>query len=132
MIGCLDNCIIEQGLLVFLIKWSVSVFVSPCICMCMCFQYCLELYNPNSKGQKIKACKTETDGRVVEGKHQSYMICASTAEERDDWIEAIRSHTTSIHSLMPLLPLNCVMFTVFTRRFYLNCSFVEFAIAEIM
>ncbi|KAF5905059.1 cytohesin-4-like, partial [Clarias magur] len=51
--------------------------------------YCLELFNPNSKGQKIKACKTETDGRVVEGKHQSYMICASTAEERDDWIEAI-------------------------------------------
>ncbi|KAI5613639.1 cytohesin 4 [Silurus asotus] len=52
--------------------------------------YCLELYNPTNKGQKIKACKTETDGRVVEGKHQSYMICASTAEERDDWIEAIR------------------------------------------
>lgn len=56
--------------------------------------YCLELYNPNSKGQKIKACKTETDGRVVEGKHQSYMICASTAEERDDWIEAIRASIT--------------------------------------
>lgn len=58
--------------------------------MCMHLQYCLELYNPNSKGHKIKACKTDTDGRVVEGKHQSYMICASTAEERDDWIEAIR------------------------------------------
>ncbi|GAA6088954.1 cytohesin 4b, partial [Tachysurus ichikawai] len=56
--------------------------------------YCLELYNPNSKGQKIKACKTETDGRVVEGKHQSYMICASTAEERDNWIEAIRASIT--------------------------------------
>ncbi|KAM9481964.1 cytohesin 4b [Clarias gariepinus] len=56
--------------------------------------YCLELYNPNSKGHKIKACKTDTDGRVVEGKHQSYMICASTAEERDDWIEAIRASIT--------------------------------------
>ncbi|KAF7711176.1 cytohesin 4b [Silurus meridionalis] len=56
--------------------------------------YCLELYNPTNKGQKIKACKTETDGRVVEGKHQSYMICASTAEERDDWIEAIRASIT--------------------------------------
>ncbi|XP_007231280.2 cytohesin 4b [Astyanax mexicanus] len=56
--------------------------------------YCLELYNPNSKGQKIKACKTETDGRVVEGKHQSYMICASSAEERDGWIEAIRASIT--------------------------------------
>nr|XP_055069573.1 cytohesin 4b isoform X2 [Misgurnus anguillicaudatus] len=56
--------------------------------------YCLELYNPNSKGQKIKACKTETDGRVVEGKHQSYMICAGSAEERDDWIESIRASIT--------------------------------------
>ncbi|MED6241439.1 Cytohesin-4 [Ataeniobius toweri] len=56
--------------------------------------YCLELYNPNSHGQKIKACKTETDGRVVEGKHQSYTICASSAEERDAWIEAIRASIT--------------------------------------
>ncbi|XP_013890150.1 cytohesin-4 [Austrofundulus limnaeus] len=56
--------------------------------------YCLELYNPNSRGQKIKACKTETDGRVVEGKHQSYTICASSAEERDSWIEAIRASIT--------------------------------------
>ncbi|KAK2817417.1 hypothetical protein Q5P01_025608 [Channa striata] len=56
--------------------------------------YCLELYNPNSRGQKIKACKTETDGRVVEGKHQSYTICAPSAEERDSWIEAIRASIT--------------------------------------
>ncbi|XP_036408393.1 cytohesin-3-like isoform X1 [Megalops cyprinoides] len=56
--------------------------------------YCLELYNPNSKGQKIKACKTETDGRVVEGKHQSYKISASSAEERDDWIKSIRASIT--------------------------------------
>ncbi|KAK6300754.1 hypothetical protein J4Q44_G00288520 [Coregonus suidteri] len=56
--------------------------------------YCLELYNPNSRGQKIKACKTETDGRVVEGKHQSYMICAATADERDTWIESIRASIT--------------------------------------
>ncbi|XP_057699351.1 cytohesin 4b isoform X2 [Corythoichthys intestinalis] len=52
--------------------------------------YCLELYNPNSRGQKIKACKTETDGRVVEGKHQSYAICAASPHERDSWINAIR------------------------------------------
>ncbi|KAG5853991.1 cytohesin 4b [Anguilla anguilla] len=56
--------------------------------------YCLELYNPNSKGQKIKACKTETDGRVVEGKHQSYMISAATAEDRDSWIQSIRASIT--------------------------------------
>ncbi|KAM9818767.1 cytohesin-4-like isoform X1 [Syngnathus typhle] len=56
--------------------------------------YCLELYNPNSRGQKIKACKTETDGRVVEGKHQSYAICAASAGERDSWIHAIRASIT--------------------------------------
>ncbi|MBN3289300.1 CYH2 protein, partial [Polypterus senegalus] len=57
-------------------------------------QHCLELYNPNNKVQKIKACKTETDGRVVEGKHQSYKICASSAEERDEWIKSIRASIT--------------------------------------
>ncbi|XP_029988250.1 cytohesin 4b [Sphaeramia orbicularis] len=66
--------------------------------------YCLELFNPNSPGQKIKACKTETDGRVVEGKHQSYTICASSAEERDSWIEAIRTSITKD----PFYDLVCV------------------------
>ncbi|XP_068607540.1 cytohesin 4b [Brachionichthys hirsutus] len=56
--------------------------------------FCLELYNPNSPGKKIKACKTETDGRVVQGKHQSYTICAPGAEERDSWIKAIRASIT--------------------------------------
>ncbi|XP_028841288.1 cytohesin-3 isoform X2 [Denticeps clupeoides] len=62
---------------------------SGCICV---LQYCLELFNP--QGKKIKACKTETDGRVVVGKHQSYRISASSAEERDDWINSIRSDTS--------------------------------------
>ncbi|XP_048848394.1 cytohesin-3-like isoform X2 [Brienomyrus brachyistius] len=57
-------------------------------------QFCLEIYNPRQKGQKIKACKTETDGRVVEGKHISYRLSASTAEERDDWIASIRASTS--------------------------------------
>ncbi|XP_056136911.1 cytohesin 4b [Lampris incognitus] len=56
--------------------------------------FCLELYNPKSQGQRIKACKTETDGRVVEGNHQSYTICASSAVERDSWIDAIRASIT--------------------------------------
>ncbi|KAM3597128.1 uncharacterized protein V6R79_000206 [Siganus canaliculatus] len=54
--------------------------------------YCLELYCP--KGQKIKACKTESKGRVVQGKHQSYKLSAASAEERDSWIEAIRECIT--------------------------------------
>lgn len=53
-------------------------------------QFCLELYNPSCRGQKIKACKTDGDGKVVEGKHDSYRISAANAEERDQWIEAIR------------------------------------------
>lgn len=51
-------------------------------------QFCLELYNP--KGQKIKACKTENKGKVVQGKHQSYKLRAASEEERDDWMDAIR------------------------------------------
>lgn len=62
------------------------------------WQFCLELYNPNCPRQKIKACKTETDGRVVEGKHQSYTISAPSAEERDSWIDAIRSEHTHTHT----------------------------------
>lgn len=53
-------------------------------------QNCFELFNANCKGQKIKACKTDGDGRVVEGKHQSYKISAASQEDRDLWIEAIR------------------------------------------
>ncbi|XP_030638813.1 cytohesin-3 [Chanos chanos] len=57
-------------------------------------QFCLELYNPQSKGQKIKACKMETDGRVVEGKHEIYRISAASEEERQDWIQSIRASIT--------------------------------------
>ncbi|XP_064842756.1 cytohesin-3-like isoform X2 [Oncorhynchus masou masou] len=65
-------------------------------------QYCLEIYNP--RGQKIKACKTENGGRVVEGKHQSYRMSAATADERDDWIGSIRASITkdSFYDLVSL------------------------------
>ncbi|MBW00095.1 Cytohesin-4, partial [Eschrichtius robustus] len=58
--------------------------------------FCLELYNPSCRGQKIKACKTDGDGKVVEGKHESYRISASSAEERDQWIKAIRASITRV------------------------------------
>lgn len=51
-------------------------------------QFSLEIYNP--RGQKIKACKTENKGKVVQGKHQSYKLRAASEEERDDWMDAIR------------------------------------------
>lgn len=41
----------------------------PCPHLATSPQFCLELYNPSCRGQKIKACKTDGDGKVVEGKH---------------------------------------------------------------
>ncbi|XP_060906366.1 cytohesin-2 [Labrus bergylta] len=52
---------------------------------------CFELYIPNNRGQLIKACKTEADGRVVEGNHNVYRISAPTPEEKDEWIHSIKS-----------------------------------------
>uniref|UniRef100_A0A3B5LS80 Cytohesin 3b n=1 Tax=Xiphophorus couchianus TaxID=32473 RepID=A0A3B5LS80_9TELE len=52
---------------------------------------CFELYNPNHKGQVIKACKTEADGRVVEGNHVVYRISAPTPEEKEEWIKSIKA-----------------------------------------
>nr|KAF6415453.1 cytohesin 1 [Molossus molossus] len=53
--------------------------------------HCFELYIPDSKDQVIKACKTEADGRVVEGNHTVYRISAPTPEEKDEWIKCIRA-----------------------------------------
>ncbi|RMC17705.1 hypothetical protein DUI87_05369 [Hirundo rustica rustica] len=52
---------------------------------------CFELYNPSHKGQVIKACKTEADGRVVEGNHVVYRISAPTPEEKEEWIKSIKA-----------------------------------------
>lgn len=54
------------------------------------FQNCFELYISESKDQVIKACKTEADGRVVEGNHTFYRISAPTAEEKEDWMNSIK------------------------------------------
>lgn len=54
------------------------------------YQNCFELYNPSHKGQVIKACKTEADGRVVEGNHVVYRISAPSPEEKDEWMKSIK------------------------------------------
>nr|BAG59469.1 unnamed protein product [Homo sapiens] len=51
---------------------------------------CFELYIPDNKDQVIKACKTEADGRVVEGNHTVYRISAPTPEEKEEWIKCIK------------------------------------------
>ena len=53
-------------------------------------QNCFELYIPDSKDQVIKACKTEADGRVVEGNHTVYRISAPSPEEKEEWIKGIK------------------------------------------
>lgn len=52
-------------------------------------RYCFELYATDGS-EVIKACKTDSDGRVVEGKHSVYRMSAASAEERDSWVKALR------------------------------------------
>uniref|UniRef100_A0A8C6KX53 Cytohesin 1b n=1 Tax=Nothobranchius furzeri TaxID=105023 RepID=A0A8C6KX53_NOTFU len=52
---------------------------------------CFELFIANNKDQVIKACKTEADGRVVEGNHTVYRISAPTTEKKDEWINSIKA-----------------------------------------
>lgn len=47
----------------------------------------------------IKACKTEADGRVVEGNHTFYRISAPTTEEKDEWMNSIKSVVLLINKL---------------------------------
>jgi len=52
-------------------------------------QHCFELFC--SGNEVIKACKTDSDGKVVEGKHTVYRMSASTEEEKQDWIKCIQN-----------------------------------------
>jgi len=49
---------------------------------------CKLIYSPP---QVIKACKTDSEGKVVEGKHTVYRMSASTEEEKEEWIKCIQS-----------------------------------------
>ncbi len=51
-------------------------------------QYCFEIYSTTS--DKIKACKHDSEGRVIEGKHTVYRMSSATAEDKNDWIKCIR------------------------------------------
>lgn len=53
----------------------------------------------------IKACKTEADGRVVEGNHTVYRISAPTPEEKEDWIKCIKYVAPSQTELLSALPV---------------------------
>uniref|UniRef100_A0A8D8QNM7 Cytohesin-1 n=1 Tax=Cacopsylla melanoneura TaxID=428564 RepID=A0A8D8QNM7_9HEMI len=51
--------------------------------------HCFELFASNS--EFIKACKTDSEGKVVEGKHTVYRMSAATVEEKDEWIKCLRA-----------------------------------------
>uniref|UniRef100_A0A0B7A629 SEC7 domain-containing protein n=2 Tax=Arion vulgaris TaxID=1028688 RepID=A0A0B7A629_9EUPU len=51
---------------------------------------CFELFSSGSS-EVIKACKVDSDGKVVEGHHNVYRMAASLVEEKDDWISCIRT-----------------------------------------
>ncbi|KAG9509422.1 Cytohesin-1 [Fragariocoptes setiger] len=62
-----------------------------------------ELHSALGPGEVIKACKTDADGKVIEGRHTRYRMSASTTEEKEQWIKSIRSAI----SLNPFYDMNC-------------------------
>ncbi|CRK90340.1 CLUMA_CG004014, isoform A [Clunio marinus] len=50
--------------------------------------HCFELY-AGGYGDIIKACKTDSEGKVVEGKHTVYRMSAATEEEKNEWIKCL-------------------------------------------
>jgi len=64
--------------------------------------YCFELYSTLGTNEVIKACKTDAEGRVIEGKHTVYRMSASTKEEKEIWVKCIRQ-SLSINPYYDLL-----------------------------
>ncbi|XP_031558600.1 cytohesin-1-like [Actinia tenebrosa] len=54
-------------------------------------KYCFEIYSADNASGLIKACKTDSEGKVVEGHHDVYRICAFSEEERETWIKCIKA-----------------------------------------
>lgn len=51
--------------------------------------HCFELYSVSN--DVIKACKTDAEGKVIEGKHSVYRLASSTSDEKNEWTQAIRN-----------------------------------------
>ncbi|XP_074599146.1 cytohesin steppke [Brevipalpus obovatus] len=49
-----------------------------------------ELYSSSGSNDVIKACKTDGEGRVMEGRHTVYRMSAATKEEKDLWVKCIK------------------------------------------
>ncbi|VDM79712.1 unnamed protein product [Strongylus vulgaris] len=55
--------------------------------------FMFEIFSLSEDG-RIKACKTEQTGKLVEGRHSVYRICASSSEDMNAWLEAIAGAVT--------------------------------------
>ncbi|XGW15213.1 hypothetical protein V3C99_001030 [Haemonchus contortus] len=55
--------------------------------------FMFEIFSLSEDG-RIKACKTEQTGKMVEGRHTVYRICASSAEDLNAWLEVIAGAAT--------------------------------------
>jgi cytohesin len=51
--------------------------------------FTFEIFSTSAGDGYIKACKTDTDGKVVEGKHKMYRMSASSQDEKDIWMKCI-------------------------------------------
>lgn len=53
--------------------------------------HCFELYLPeHGSTQMIKAAKTDSEGRLIQGKHTTYRMSATSAAAKEEWIICIR------------------------------------------
>ncbi|XP_028395467.1 cytohesin-1-like isoform X2 [Dendronephthya gigantea] len=53
--------------------------------------FCFEISASEESGGMIKACKTDSEGKVVEGRHESYKISCETEKERAKWMKCIKA-----------------------------------------
>ncbi|ETN72031.1 hypothetical protein NECAME_14007, partial [Necator americanus] len=58
-----------------------------------------------SEDGRIKACKTEQTGKLVEGRHSVYRICASNSDDLNAWLEVIAGAVTH-YPTRPRIALN--------------------------
>lgn len=54
-------------------------------------KFYFEISASEESGGMIKACKTDSEGKVVEGRHESYNIFCETEKERARWIKCIKA-----------------------------------------
>ncbi|XP_044733078.1 cytohesin-1 isoform X2 [Chrysoperla carnea] len=63
--------------------------------------HCFELF-ASGGADFIKACKTDSEGKVVEGKHTVYRMSAATAEDKVEWMTRLR-HSISHNPFYDML-----------------------------